>query len=77
MALVRWEAPEGLTALRRDLDRLFENFMSQTPFRTGEMGAWEPAVDPDKAVARLKDGVLEVTIPKSEKAKAKEIPVQA
>jgi HSP20 family protein len=33
-------------------------------------------VQADKATAQLKDGVLEITIPKSEKAKVKEIPIQ-
>lgn len=34
------------------------------------------AVQADKASAQLKDGVLEITIPKSEKTKVKEIPIQ-
>jgi HSP20 family protein len=34
------------------------------------------AVQADKATAQLKDGVLEITIPKSEKAKVKEIPIR-
>jgi HSP20 family protein len=35
------------------------------------------AVQADKAAAQLKDGVLEVSIPKSERAKTKQIPIQA
>jgi HSP20 family molecular chaperone IbpA len=35
------------------------------------------AVQADKAAAQLKDGVLTVTVPKSEQAKTKEIPIQA
>lgn len=34
------------------------------------------AVQGEKAEAQLKDGVLQITIPKSEQAKAKEIPIQ-
>jgi HSP20 family protein len=34
------------------------------------------AVQADKATAQLKDGVLEITIPKSEQTKVKEIPVK-
>jgi len=34
------------------------------------------AVQADKATAQLKDGVLEVTIPKREEAKVKEIPIE-
>jgi HSP20 family protein len=34
------------------------------------------AVQADKATAQLKDGVLEVTIPKSKKAKVKGIPIR-
>jgi HSP20 family protein len=34
------------------------------------------AVQADKTTAQLKDGVLEVTIPKAEQAKVKEIPIQ-
>jgi HSP20 family protein len=34
------------------------------------------SVQADKTTAQLKDGVLEVTIPKAEKAKVTEIPIQ-
>jgi HSP20 family protein len=142
MALTRWEPFGGLTALRRDMDRLFEQFLGREPFQSG--GA-EPAIEvadtkdavvvkaqvpgvskeniqvsvtentlmlkgevkqeetkddknyhrrefhygaftrtialpttvqADKATAQLKDGVLEVTIPKREETKAKDIPIQ-
>ena len=145
MALVRWEPFEGLTTLRREMDRLFEDFFKGGPLRIGDMEAWEPAVEvadtkdavvvkaqvpgiskeqlqvnitegtltlkgetkaeekkeeknysrrefrygafsrtialpaavqADKAQAQLKDGVLEITMPKSEQAKAKEIPIR-
>ena len=145
MALIRWEPSQGLTSLRREMDRLFDDFLSHGPFHLGESGATEPlvevsdtkeavivkahvpgtskenlqvdvsdetltlkgemkeeekkegknyfrrefrygaftrtiplpvAVQGDKAKAKLKDGVLEVTIPKSEKAKVKQIPIQ-
>ena len=48
-------------------------------FRYGSFARTIPlptAVESKKAEAKLKDGVLEITIPKSEKAKVKEIPVQ-
>ena len=146
MALIKWEPSEGLTTLRRDMDRLLEDFFGNGPFHfergggvapnvevadtkeavvvkaqvpgvsqdnlqvsitddtltlKGEMKEEEKkeeknyyrrefrygsftrtvplpaAVKSDKAVAKLKDGVLEITIPKSEQAKVKEIPVQA
>lgn len=145
MALVRWEPFGGLTSLRRDIDRLFEDFFERGPFQRGELGAMEPAVEvsdtkevvvvkaqvpgiskeniqlsvtenaltlkgemkeeetteeknyhrrefrygafsrtvslptavqAEEATAQLKDGVLEVTIPKSEETKVKEIPIQ-
>lgn len=145
MALVRWEPFGGLTSLRRDIDRLFEDFFERGAFPRGALGATEPAVEvsdttdavvvkaqvpgiskeniqlsvtentltlqgelkeeettedknyhrrefrygafartvslptavqAEHATARLKDGVLEVTIPKSEETKVKEIPIQ-
>ena len=145
MALARWEPFEGLASLRKEMDRLFENFFESGPRGLGHLSAWEPSVEvadtkdavtvkaqvpgipkdniqvnvtddaitlkgemkeeekkeeknytrrefrygafartialpatvqADKATAQLKDGVLEITIPKSDKAKAKEIPIQ-
>lgn len=145
MALMRWEPSEGLTSLRREMDRLFEDFFERSPFHFRTSGSWEPsvevadtkdtivvkaqvpgiskdnlqvnitadaitlkgelkeeekkedknysrqeirygaflrtvplpaAVQADKATAQLKDGVLEITLPKSEPAKVKEIPIQ-
>jgi HSP20 family protein len=147
MALVRWEPSGGLSSLRRELDRLFEEFEGFfeggiTPRRER---AFEPAVEVsdtkdalivkaqvpgvskddlhvdisdhtltlkgemkadteekekhyyrrewrygafsrtiplpmevqgEQAKAQMKDGVIEITIPKSERAKVKEIPVQ-
>ena len=146
MALVRWEPFEGLTALRREMDRLFEDFSHGG----GALRFWERAAEPavevsdtaeavvvkvqvpginkddiqltitenaltvkgemkeeekkedknyhrqefrygafvrsvalpapvqaEKASAQLKDGVLEVTMPKSAEAKVKHIPIQA
>lgn len=49
-------------------------------FRYGAFSRTIPlpvAVQADKAAAQLKDGVLTVTVPKSEQAKAREIPIQA
>ena len=146
MALVKWE-PRGLLSLRREMDRLFEDFedifgdglitrreralepavevsdtkdavvvKAQLPgikkedihvdisdnaltlkgeskeeaekeeknyhrreFHYGAFMRTIPmpvAVQADKAKAQLKDGVLEISIPKSEAAKVKEIPVK-
>jgi HSP20 family protein len=145
MALVKWEPFEGLTALRREMDRLFENFSSGGSLRFWEQAA-EPAIEvsdtaeavvvkaqvpgvnkddihltitehaltvkgemkeekkqedknyhrqefrygafvrtvplpvpvqAEKATAQLKDGVLEITMPKSAPAKVQQIPIQA
>ena len=146
MALIKWEPGESLTTLRREVDRLFENFFdgggrhfwgrgaepaveicdtkdavvvkAQVPGVSkdqlqvhitedtltlqGEMkeedkkadknfyrrefhyGAFTrtmalpTAVQADKATAQLKDGVLEITLPKSAsaQAKVKQIPIQ-
>ncbi len=145
MSLIKWEPAENLTLLRKDMDRLLDDFFGNSPFRferehdfvpnvevsdtkeaiivkaqvpgvsqdnlqvsitddaltlKGEMKEEEQteeknvyrrefyygsfartiplpmAVHSEQAEAKLKDGVLEITIPKSEKAKVKEIPVQ-
>jgi HSP20 family protein len=145
MALVKWEPFEGLTALRREMDRLFEHFSSPGSLRFWEQAA-EPAIEvsdtaeavvvkaqvpgvnkddihltitenaltvkgemkeekkqedknyhrqefrygafvrtiplpvpvqADKATAQMKDGVLEITMPKSAPAKVQQIPIQA
>jgi len=146
MALVRWE-PRGLSSLRREMDRMFEDFeetfghglmtrgehgfepaveisdtkdavvvKAQLPgikkeniqidisdnaltlkgeskeeekkedknyyrreFRYGAFSRTIPlpvAIQSEKAKAQLKDGVLEITLPKSEKAKVKAVPIQ-
>jgi HSP20 family protein len=145
MALAKWEPFEGLTALQREMNRMFERFFDDGSTRLGER-ALEPAIEvadtPDavvvkaqvpgvpkdqlqltitedamtlkgeikeeekkegknyyrrelrygafertiplpvavqaeKATADLKDGVLAVTLPKRETAKAKQIPIKA
>jgi HSP20 family protein len=145
MALKKWEPLAGLSTLRRDMDRLLEDFFSETPFfgerervfapnvevadtkdavivkaqvpgvpqealevnvsddsltlkgefkeeekkedknyytrefRYGSFTRTVPLpthVQSDKATAKLKDGVLEITIPKSEETKVKAIPIQ-
>jgi HSP20 family protein len=142
-SLMKWEPLEGISTLRREMDRLFENFFEGGPSRFWERSS-EPAVEVsdtkdtvlvkaqvpgmskdniqvnimddvltlkgelkeeekkedknyyrqefrygaflrtiplpsavqgDKATAQLKDGILEISIPKSETAKAKQIPV--
>ena len=146
MALKKWEPLEGFTALRREMDRLFEDFSHGS----GGLRFWERAAEPavevsdtaeavvvkvqvpgvnkddiqltitentltvkeetkeeskkerknyhrqefrygafvrtialpapvhaEKATAQLKDGVLEVTMPKSAQAQAKQVPIKA
>jgi HSP20 family protein len=146
MALTKWEPMAGLTGLRREMERLWEDFfdggrlqartfgdlepaveVSDTPdtvmvkaqvpgmnkdqiqlqitddmltikgevreeekkeeknyyrqeFRYGAFSRTIPlpaAVQAEKAEAQLKDGVLQITIPKSEQTKAKAIPIQS
>ena len=142
MAQTRWESFGGLTALRREMDRLFEHVLGREPSPLGEAApvievAETPAavivkaqvpgvskehlqvnvtdtaltlkgevqedqttedtkyhhrefhygtfartitlpttVQAEHATAQLKDGVLEVTIPKREETKAKDVPIQ-
>ena len=45
MALVRWEPFEALTSMRREMDRLFENFFERGPWTAGEGGMVEPAIE--------------------------------
>jgi HSP20 family protein len=140
--LTRWEPFGGLTALRREMDRLFEHVLGREALSQGEA---EPAIEvadtpeavivkaqvpgvskehlqvnvtenaltlkgevqedkttedknyhrrefhygafsrtialpttvqAEQATAQLKDGVLEVTLPKREETKAKAIPIQ-
>jgi HSP20 family protein len=57
-----------------------EKNYSRQEFRYGAFSrtmALPAAVQADKATAQLKDGVLEITIPKSEKAKVKQIAIQS
>ena len=142
MAQTRWESFGGLTALRRQIDRLFEHFHGREPLPLGEAapaievadtpeavivkaqvpgvskehlqvnvtdnaltlkgdvqedktredtnyhqrefhsGAFArtitlpTTVQAEHATAQLRDGVLEVTIPKREATKAKDVPIQ-
>lgn len=144
MALIKWEAGEGLSTLQREMNRLLESFFnggsshvgdsmttpavevadtneaiivkaqvpgvskdqiqvtvtegaltlkgemkeeekkeeknySRREFRYGAFTRTIPlpaAVQADKVTAQLKDGVIEITIPKSEPARVKEIPIQ-
>lgn len=45
MALMRWEPFEALTSMRREMDRLFENFFERGPWTMGDGGAFEPAIE--------------------------------
>jgi HSP20 family protein len=56
-----------------------EKNYTRREFRYGAFSRTMPlpaVVQADKATAQLKDGVLEITIPKSEKAKVQAIPIQ-
>lgn len=146
MALMKWEPFEGLTALRREMDRLFEDFSSGGGFARLWERAAEPAIEvsdtaeavvvkaqvpgvnkddihvtvtenavtvkgemqeekkqedknyhrqefrygafmrtiplpvpvqAEKATAQMKDGVLEITMPKSAPATVNQVPIQA
>jgi HSP20 family protein len=63
----------------REEEKKEEKNYTRREFRYGAFSrtiALPTTVQADKATAQLKDGVLEITIPKSEKAKVKEIPIQ-
>jgi HSP20 family protein len=53
MALVKWEPFEGLTALRREMNRVFERF-----FEEGPLGVWERALEPAVEVADTPEAVI-------------------
>jgi HSP20 family protein len=42
---MRWEPFEALTSMRREMDRLFENFFERGPWTMGDGGAFEPAIE--------------------------------
>lgn len=57
MASTRWEPFEGLGILRKEMDRVIDNFFRGAPFQTRDSGTFEPAVDvwetPDSVVVRI------------------------
>jgi HSP20 family molecular chaperone IbpA len=60
-----WKQPEGWTALHRETaDAAFELVLTH-----------ENAIDADKIVAELRDGVLRVSLPKHEAIKPRKIAV--
>ena len=66
MALMRWEPFEGIMSLRRDMDRLFENFFERNPMRAGQENMDEPAIE----VADAGDHMLvKVQVPGIDKEK--------
>ena len=54
MALVRWEPFEGLMALRREMDRLFEDFSTGG----GALRFWERAAEPAVEVSDTAEAVV-------------------
>jgi hypothetical protein len=54
MALTRWEPFEGLTSLRREMDRLFEHFFERGPVTMGDGGMFEPAIE----IADTNDSIM-------------------
>jgi HSP20 family protein len=56
MALVKWEPLTGMSSLRREMDRLFENF--EDVFERGLMPRWERAFEPAVEVSDTKDAVV-------------------
>jgi len=73
---------EGMLTLKGEVkeeEKKADKSYYRREFRYGAFSRTVPlpaAVEGDKASAQLKDGVLEITIPKSERARAKEIPVK-
>ena len=61
MASIRWEPLEGLGILRKEMDRVIEDFFRGAPFQTRDRGTLEPAVDvwetPDTVVVDYGPGV--------------------
>jgi HSP20 family protein len=63
----------------KEEEKTEEKNYSRREFRYGAFSrtiALPATVQADKATAQLKEGILEITIPKNEKAKVKEIPIQ-
>ncbi len=54
MALIKWEPSEGLTSLRRDMDRLLDDFFGNRSFRFEHDGAFAPNIE----VSDTKDTVV-------------------
>jgi len=54
MALATWEPFEGLTALRRELDRLFEDFSHGG----GSLRLWERAAEPAVEISDTAEAVV-------------------
>jgi len=60
-----WQRPDGWTTVYRESnDAAYELVLDH-----------ENAIDPDKVVAELRDGVLRVSLPKTEAVKPRKIPV--
>jgi HSP20 family protein len=60
-------------------EKIDEKQFSRREFRYGAFSRTIPlpsGVQVDKATAELKDGMLIITLPKSERAKAKQIPIK-
>ena len=72
---------EGALTLKGDMkeeEKHEEKHSLRREFRYGAFTRTVPlpsGVQAEKATAQLKDGMLEVTIPKSEEARVKEVPI--
>jgi HSP20 family protein len=57
MASTRWDPLEGLGILRKEMDRVIEDFFRGAPFQTPDRGTFEPAADvwetPESVVVRV------------------------
>jgi HSP20 family protein len=60
-SLIPWRRPGQLTSFRREMDRLFDRFFEDWPFRvSAEEGRWAPSVDVSETP---KEVVLKAELP--------------
>ena len=54
MSLIKWEPSEGLSTLRRDMDRLLDDFFGNSPFHFEQAGMMSPSIE----VSDTKEAVI-------------------